>query len=259
MITNALHRLGQFIIAVTLVGGLLFACVQAQDKRVPGAKGGLGQPAKGRGTIPLVRVKARPAMGELPGFAGRSGRRSLARPTSPPAALSSDLRMRLLRESGIDFTPPNAPHEFRLSPRQPYVSSSAYLFFSGEVEFNASGDSLLLSIEETVPIPAPSIPGLGESGWASGGPQPDPPGIVGVLVRMEPRSRYLADFSVSANAVTNYHLTVTGAEGSGNFAREAGGQHVLVALDSPEGGYVRINFSSGRSFTFHSVVITKLD
>jgi hypothetical protein len=259
MITTAFHRFGQFIVVVILVAAFMVGYAQAQDKRVPGPKARPGQPAKGLGTIPLVRVKTRAAMGDLPGFAKRSGRQPVSRPTLPPSALSQDVRVSMLRESGIDVRPVSAPREFRLSPRQPYVSSSAYLFFNGDAEFNASSDSLLMHIEETPAIPAPRIPGFGESGWASGGPQPDPPAIVGVLIRMDPRSRYMADFSVSAETPTNYHLTVTGAEGSGDFARDAGGRHIVVVLESTEEGYARINFWGDRSYTFHNVVVTKLD
>jgi hypothetical protein len=153
--------------------------------------------------------------------------------------------------------PRSAPNQFRLSPREPYVSSSAYLFFSGETEFNASGDSLVLHIERNLPGPVPRIPGLGPiGGWDSAGPQPDPP-IVGVLIRMDPRSQYVADFSVSSDAATTYRLSATGAEGSGSFPKAAGGQHVMIVLDSSEGGYVRLSFWADRSFTFHNVVLSK--
>jgi len=76
---------------------------------------------------------------------------------------------------------------------------------------------------------------------------------------MDPRSRYLADFSVSAEAPTNYHLTVSGAEGSGDFSRDAGGQHVAVVIESTEGSAAQIHLWCSRSFTFHNVVVTKLD
>lgn len=228
----------------------------AQDK--PGK--GIGGPSRlpaARPAIPMVRVKGRPAMADFPGFIG--GSRSNIKVTSPPAALSPDSRARMLSESGIDVRPQSAPREFRLSPREPYASSSAYLFFKGETEFNASGDSLLISIAPVVPAPRVTVPGLGDWNWASGGPQPDPPGFVGVLVRMDPRSRFLVDFSVSSDVANIYNMTATGADGSGSFSKDAGGQHVLVGLDSTEGGYVRINFSARSSFTFHNVVVTKLD
>ena len=212
--------------------------------------------------IPLVRVTPHASVGELPRLRGPSSSRGFTRDARlllPPKAYSAGDRAKLLRDSGIAVTNVSAPDEFKLSPRQPYISSSAYLYFSGEVEFNAFVDSLLVQVDYVPPVPTPRITGLGEWGWASGGPQPDPPGLVGVLVRMEPRTRYLADFSVSSDAATNYGLTVTGASGSGTFPFEAGGQHVLVALESSSGGYVRLNFSANRSFLFHNVLVTKLD
>jgi hypothetical protein len=195
-------------------------------------------------------------MADFPDF--RGGRRAGASVTSAPAALTPDKRLRLLKESGIDVRPQSAPLEFHLSPREPYASSSAYLFFQGETEFNASGNSLFIRMRGYVPSPRVVVPGLGDWEWASGGPQPDPPGFVGVLVRMDPRSRYLADFSVSANAANIYQMTVSGADGSGTFNQDAGGQHILLGLEATEGGYVRINLSAQGSFTFHNVVVTKL-
>jgi hypothetical protein len=253
MLTNYEKRLiGLSIILI----GVLSVFAHAQDK--PGK--GIGGPSRlpsARPSIPMIRVKGRPVMADFPGFTG--GRGVGSKVGSPPAALPPDKRVSMLRESGIDVRPESAPREFRLSPRGPYVSSSAYLFFKGETEFNASGDSLLISIAAPVPVPRVNIPGLGDWNWASGGPQPDPPGFVGVLVRMDPRSRYLIDFSVSSDVANVYGMTVTGAEGSGTFSHEAGGKHVLVGLESADGGYVRINFSAQSSFTFHNVVVTKLD
>lgn len=237
-----------FAVVSMLLSGVFLIAAQAQ-------------PGKKR-EIPLIRVTPRTTVGELPRLPGPSSKRRItgdARLLLPPKAYSAGDRAKLLRDSGITVTHVSAPDEFRLSPRQPYISSSAYLYFCGEVEFNAAGDSLLLFVDYTPPVPAPRIPLLGDWGWAAGGPQPDPPGVVGVLVRMQPRARYLADFSVSSDSAINYGLTVTGASGSGTFPLEAGGQHVLVALESSSGGYVRLNFSASRSFTFHSVVVTRLD
>jgi hypothetical protein len=221
----------------------------------------LAQSNKPRLTIPLVRVTTRPTVGDLSRLPGGSSRRATrldVRVPPAPAPLPLGDKVKLLRENGINVTPPSTPNEFRLSPRAPYVSASAYLFFSGDVEFNASADSLSLEIQTSLTIPRPHLPGLGEIGWTSGGPQPDPPAVLGVLVRMEAHRTYLADFSVSSDAATSYQLTVTGASGSGTFPKEAGGQHVLVALHAHEPGYVRINFSASRSFTFHNVVVTKI-
>ena len=248
-------RIRSFTAAIFLTGSLLIVA-EAQNKSGPGV-GDAGRPPGTRPSIPLVRVKGQPAMNDFPGFGGS---RSGARVASPPAVLSPDQRTRLLRESGVDVRPESTPREFRLSPRAPYASSSAYLYFQGNVEFNASGDSLLLHIvERGLPSPRIVIPGIGETRWDSAGPQPDPPGFVGLLVRMDPRSRYLADFSVSADRDNNYQLTATGAEGTGNFGRAAGGQHLLVALESTDGGYVRIALTATSAFTFHNVVVTKLD
>lgn len=238
-----------------LFSGIAAVTVFAQSRPGKGIGPGSRPPVGIRPSIPFVRVKPQPAMADFPGFTGGRVGSGIA---SPPAALSPDKRSSMLRESGIEVRPGSAPGEFRLSPREPYVSSSAYLFFKGDTEFNASGDSLVISIKQPVRIPGPIL-GLGESGWVTAGPQPDPPGFVGVLVRMDPRSRYLVDFSVSSSVANNYNMTVTGAGGSGTFNREAGGQHVLVGLESAEGGYVRINFSASISFTFHNVVVTKLD
>jgi hypothetical protein len=237
--------------------GVSINCVSAQDKAKPVEKVGPQRPVKDRAAIPLVRVQPRPIAGDFPGFPER---RSPLRTITAPSALSSSQRESLLRESGFDLRPVSAPAEFRLSPRQPYVSSSAYLFFSGNTEFNAAADSLLLHIETRLPSPAPRIPGFGPiGGWDSASPVADPPTIVGVLVRVDPRSRYVADFSVSSDAANTYRLTATGAGGSGNFPKEAGGQHVIVVLDSSEGGYVVLNFWAERSFTFHNVLVTKFD
>ncbi|HEY8224993.1 MAG TPA: hypothetical protein VIG25_06940, partial [Pyrinomonadaceae bacterium] len=153
--------------------------------------------------------------------------------------------------------PPSTPDEFRLSPRQPYTSSVAYLFFSGNTEFNASSDTLLLYNDEVVG-PEPRFPSFPYSDWVSAGPQPDPPAVVSVLVRMEARSRYLADFSVSSDGAATYQVTVTGAEGAGTFSRESGGQHILVALEASTTGYVRINLSASRTVVFHNVVVTRI-
>ena len=253
MLTNFKKRLvGLSLILIVF----LCAFAYAQDKAGKGI-GDRSRPSSARPAIPLIRVKGRPSIADFPGFIGIRGVGSKV--GSPPAAISPDKRVSMLRESGIDVRPESAPREFRLSPREPYASSSAYLFFKGETEFNASGDSLLINIAAATPVPRVTIPGLGDWNWASGGPQPDPPGFVGVLVRMDPRSRYFVDFSVSSNVANVYGMTVSGADGSGNFSKEAGGQHVLVGLESAEGGYVRINFSAQSSFTFHSVVVTKLD
>jgi hypothetical protein len=217
------------------------------------------QPGKKR-QIPLIRVTPRTSVADLPRLPGPSSKRRItgdARLLVPPKAYNSGEKAKLLRDSGITVTNVSAPDEFRLSPRQPFISSSAYLYFSGEVEFNAAGDSLLLHVDYTPPIPGPRINLLGDWNWASGGPQPDPPGVVGVLVRMEAHRTYVADFSVSSEAATNYQLTITGASGSGNFPTEGGGQHVLVAFHAHEPGYVRINFSANSSFTFHNVAVTK--
>jgi hypothetical protein len=217
------------------------------------------QSKKPRLTIPNVRVTTRPTLGDLsllPGGTSRRATRLDVRVPPAPAPLPLGDKVKLLRENGINVTPASTPNEFRLSPRAPYISSSAYLFFSGDVEFNASADSLSLRIESTLPIPSPRFPGLGEIVWTSA--EPNPPGFVGVLVRMEAHRTYLADFSVSSEAGTNYQLTITGASGSGSYPMEGGGQHVMVAFHAHEPGYVRINFSAVSSFTFHNVVVTKI-
>jgi len=223
---------------------------------VPLGKEDSKRSVKTRGAIPLVVVRPLPSLADVPGYRGLGGRG--LRSTTPPGALSPDTRSRMLRDSGYDFTPPRLPREVRLSPSDPIESSSAYLFFTGDAEFHSASDTLNIRVRESV-VPRFSVPFFPDWGSASGGPQPDPPGIVGVLVRMEPRSRYLADFSASSEQSTAYHVTVTGVEGSGRFERGSGAQHVLAVLESNEGGYVRIGFWGDHSFSFHSVTITKLD
>lgn len=245
-----------FGIGFALVAGVCLSNAAAQSKTLPLGKDAPGRNIKTR-AIPLVVVRPLPTLADIPGFGGALEGRGFRR-TTPPAALSPDVRTRMLRDSGFDFKPGPLPREVRLSPHDPIASSSAYLFFRGDVEYNAASDSLFLNIVES-PFPRFGIPGLPDWGSASGGPQPDPPGIVGVLLRLEPRARYLADFTASSDQATSYHVTVTGVEGSGRFERAAGTQHVLAVLESNEGGYARIGFWCGRSFTFHNVVISRID
>ncbi|HKR61595.1 MAG TPA: hypothetical protein VJS64_18050 [Pyrinomonadaceae bacterium] len=226
------------------------------SKSAPPGKEGAARNVKTR-SIPFVVVRPLPSLTDFPGYTGGLEGRGFRR-TAPPGALSSDARSRMLRDAGYDFAPPSMPREIRLSPSNPIVSSSAYLFFSGKAEFNAVSDTLFMDVPQSV-IPGFSFPGSPQWGEASGGPQPDPPGIVGVLLRMEPRSRYLADFSASSEQAQAYYVTVTGVEGSGRFERGSGAQHVLAVLESNAGGYVRIGFFGYKAFSFHNVVVTKLD
>jgi hypothetical protein len=257
MIKPTFAQQAKILITLSLCGfGVVYT--DAQDKRAPGKGDGSQATLKTRGTIPLVRVRPQPSISNVLGL-GISGRRAVSHPSAGPTALSPEVRVKLLRESGIEITDISAPREFRLSPRQPYVSSSAYLFCQGDVEFNASADSMLLRLPPPQPTPQNTGFSFSLSGWQVGNRQPDPQGFIGVLVRMERGSRYLADFSVSSGISTIYQVTVSGAEGSGNFPKEAGGQHVLMGLESAEGGYTIIKFSARYPFTFHNVVVTKLD
>jgi hypothetical protein len=225
-------------------------------KSAPPGKEGTARNVKTR-AIPLVIVRPLPGLADFGGYTGGLTGRTFGR-TTPPSTLSPEARNRMLRESGYDFSPPSLPREFRLSPSEPIVSSSAYLFFTGKAEFNAANNTLYMELPASYPARF-GLPGFPEWGSASGGPQPDPPGIVGVLVRMEPRSHYIVDFSASADRATAYYVTVTGVEGSGRFERGAGAQHVMAVLESNAGGYVRIGFWSNDSFSFHNVVVTKVD
>ena len=258
---STLTRRGAFV-AGALTTLLLVAALpaSAQTPKRPGEKVQPKAGTKAETGIPRFRVSARPT--ELSALEGTPFRRATSGDVRlAPPALNGDARTRMLRESGIEIRPASAPSEFRLSPQKPYVSSSAYLFFNSGIQFNAADDSLVLrSVVPTVGIPDWRWPGRGESESAL-------PSILGVLIRMDPGSRYLADFSVSSESPTTYELTVTGGEGAGTFPREAGAHHVLALLQSESGGYVRLNlwgkrtsvFTSGNTFTFHNVVVAKLD
>jgi hypothetical protein len=246
------------ICLVSFVTLCAVAVGHAQDKPAPAKKAEVSKAAKAK--IPIVRVTPRIAINELPNLM-KASKRPVNRDVSllpAPPPLTADARVKLLEDSGITVSIPSAPDDFRLSPRQPYASSVAYLLFSGEVEFNPSSDTLLARRDEALPIPTPRFPGFPDSSWGSAGPQPDPPAIVGVLMRMEAGSRYLADFSVSSDAAIAYQVNVTGAEGTGSFTRESGGQHVLVALEASRTGYVSINISAGRTLIFHNVVLSRI-
>jgi hypothetical protein len=218
---------------------------------------------KPRIIIPLVRVTPQQSAAQL-----LKRRDSQRKPinnrvglTPPPPGISSDEINVLLSANGIrsdrrKITPEGVPDNFRLSPRQPYLSSSAYLWLSGEVEFNAQSDSVVLNVETPpgIYVPAVKLPGLG---WVDAGPQPDPPAILGTLLRLE-RGQYLVDFSVSCDVSATYNVTVTGASGAGYFPKDAGGNHVLVVMEATADGYVRVQFSADHSFTFHHVLVRKL-
>jgi hypothetical protein len=211
----------------------------------------------------IPRFRVRPRATELSALEGTLSRTAVGgddRPLVAPPALNGEARSRLLRESGFDVGVRSAPREFRLSPQKPYVSSSAYLFFSAGLEFNAADDSLVMrSVVTSLTIPD----------WTGvGARSSNPYSILGVLIRMDAGSQYLVDFSVSSETSTIYELTVTGAEGAGTFRRERGAHHVVALLGSDAAGYARLNFwgrrvptlsDSPATFTFHNVVVTKLD
>jgi hypothetical protein len=239
--------------------------VLAQTPKRPGEKVPPSAGTKAEKAIPRFRVSPRPTeLSALEGTLSRRGASGDARPLVAPPPLNADARTRLLRESGFEIGPASAPREFRLSPQKPYVSSSAYLFFSSGLEFNAADDSLVMKCV----VEGPGIPHIPL--WPRGGTTSSAPthSILGVLIRMDTGSRYFVDFSVSSESSTDYELTITGAEGAGTFRREPGTTHVFAVLESTAGGYARLNFwgrhrptlaGSTGTFTFHNVVVAKMD
>jgi hypothetical protein len=254
------------IVAFSRIGGLTGLLLVtslsgfAQTPKGKGDKTPSSAGDKAAPGIPTFRVTSR--LTESAALAGTPARKvatSGAGPLVAPPALTPDSRTRLLRESGIAVGPVSAPAEFRLSPQRPYVSSSAYLFFNSALEFNAADDSLVMrAVATRLDIPD----------WTGAGTRVQNPSILGVLIRMDPGSRYIADFSLSSDHTTTYEISVTGAEGTGTFLRERGAHHVFALLQSTAGGYARLNLW-GRAtafgaelplkFTFHNVVVTKLD
>lgn len=251
------------ILGFVLMVGVSMSTVQAQDKSPAGDKRPPLAGAKLEKSIPTFRVSPRPT--ELSALEGTPSRRFAtgdARPLVPPPALTTDARRRLLRDSGISVGAASAPREFRLSPQKPYVSSSAYLFFNGGIEFNAADDSLVMKVV------APAITFPDWRGIGGGFTPPEVSSILGVLIRMDAGGRYLADFSLTSDVGITYELSVTGADGAGTFSREAGAHHVFAVLEASAAGYVRLNLWGRRSptlsgttstFTFHNVVVSKLN
>jgi hypothetical protein len=152
-----------------------------------------------------------------------------------PAPLTWTERRTILTRSGIPVPErPTPPREFTLTVRRPWIDGVAWLGFYAPIEVDAVGN------EAVIP---------GGEGW------------IDLTLTLEADSRYLLDVAVSSDGAMTYRYLAAVADGRApEIPLPAGGQHLLIVIETTEAGLAYQMVSSrGGFFGFDSLTVTKID